>query len=193
MFGLIALMLIFGWLIASIAIARGVGKLLPLASIRFLVTALLAPTLFVLPFADELVGKFQFDRLCEEAKEISIHGTIPMGVELYRPGGEWRSSDRDISLQEVQRIDAVTEALVRWDHGEAAVVPGWIPVITYETKIFDRRDGRLLASYRFFSTPGGWIGRRLEKPLVVRNQCSPEKSKLYEKIFPFESRKSDKS
>jgi hypothetical protein len=30
----------------------------------------LVPVVFLLPLVDELIGKFQFDRLCDEAKNI---------------------------------------------------------------------------------------------------------------------------
>ena len=192
MFGLIALVLILVWLFASIALARWIGRRVPHGGIRFLVTVLLAPILFTLPLADEIIGKVQFDRLCEGAREVKVHGTIPMGAELYFPGGEWRRSERDIPLQEAQRIDGLIKKLIRDEHGKSTVVPGWIPMLAYETKIFDRRDGRLLVSYQFFSTPGGWIGRRLEKPLVVRDQCFPENfgtTTLNKAIFPFDSSK----
>jgi hypothetical protein len=192
MFGLIAMALILIWLLASIALARWIGRWVPREGVRFLVTVVLVPTLFVLPLADEILGKPQFDRLCEEAKEIKVHGTIPMGKELYLPGGKWRRSDRDIPLLEAQRIDGLMEGLVRDEHGKSTVVPGWIPMFAYETKIFDRRDGRLLASYKHFSTPGGWIGQRLEKPLIVKDQCFPENfgtTTLNKAIFPFESNK----
>lgn len=192
MFGLIVLTLIVGWLFASIALARWIARRIPREGMRFLATLLLAPSLFVLPLADEILGKFQFDRLCDEAKEVSIHETIPMGADFYFPDGKWRRSDRDIPLQEAQRIDGLIKKLIRDEHGKSAVVPGWILMLAYETKIFDRRDGRLLASYKFFSTPGGWVSRRLEKPLVVRDQCFPENfgtTALNRAIFPFDSNK----
>lgn len=190
MFGLIALALILGWLIASIALARLATRRISRAGIRFVVAVLLVPLLFALPFADEILGKPQFDRLCERAKEIRIHGTIPMGEELYFPDGRWRRSDRDIPLKEAQRIDALMKTLIRYEDSKTAVVPGWIPILAYETKIFDQRDGRLLASYEYFSTSGGWISRRLEKPLVIMDQCFPEDSNQYrKKVFPFDSGK----
>lgn len=192
MFGLVVMASSLIWLLASIALARLIGRGVPREGARFLVTVLLAPTLFVLPLADEILGKPQFDRLCEEAKEIKIHRTIPMGNELYLPDGKWRRSEREIPLLEAQRIDGLMEGLVRNEHGKSTVVPGWIPMFAYETKIFDRRDGRLLASYKHFSTPGGWIGRRLEKPLLVKDQCFPENfgtTSLNKAIFPFESNK----
>lgn len=192
MFGLIALALLSVWLFASIGLARWIGMRVPKQRIRLVLTVFLAPIFFVLPLADEIIGKLQFDRLCEDAREIRIHGTIPLGAELYLPGGEWRRSSRDIPLQEEQRIDRLIETLIRDVHGKSTVVPGWIPMLAYETKIFDRRDGRLLASYKYFSTSGGWVSRRLEKPLVVRDQCFPENfgtTTLNKAIFPFDSSK----
>lgn len=191
MFGLIALALIFGWLFASIAIATLIARRIPKKGIRGLVLMLFIPLLFALPVIDEIIGKYQFDEVCKEAKEIKIHATIPMGSELYFPDGKWRRSERDISLQEAQRIDGLTETLARWEHGKATAIPGIIPMSSYETKIFDRRDGRPLASYKYFSTRGGWISQQLEKPLVVRDQCFPaDSADLYKEIFPFDSRTS---
>lgn len=76
---------ILAWLAARVLAAR-TSKLW----VRWLLTMLVLPFVFIAPLADEIIGKFQFDRLCEEAKEVKIHATHPVGEELYMPDGTWR-------------------------------------------------------------------------------------------------------
>lgn len=187
MFGLIALALILVWLFASIALARWVGRRVPHGGVRFLVTVLLAPTLFALPLADEIVGKFQFDRLCEGAKEIKIHKTILVGEELYFSDGRWRRADRDIPLAESNRIAGVVKKMLEYETTPYQPVEAVMPIATSEVRIKDRRTGDVLAAYREFITRGGWISRNLEKPLLSRDGCAPEERGpvLQQTLLPF--------
>lgn len=187
MFGLIVLALIVGWLLASIALARWIARRIPREGVRFLVTLLLASSLFVLPFADEILGKFQFDRLCEEANEITIHGTIPVGEELYFSDGRWRRADREIPLAESNRIAGVIKKMLEYETTPYQSVEAAMPIATSEVRVKDRRRGDVLAVYREFITRGGWISRSLEKPLLSRNACAPEKRgpALQQALLPF--------
>jgi hypothetical protein len=187
MFGLIALALILVWLFASIALARWVGRWVPHGGVRFLVTVLLAPILFALPLADEIIGKTQFDKLCEDAKEIRIHGTIPVGEELYFSDGRWRRADREIPLAESNRITDAIEALLEYETTPYQPVDSFMPIATSEVRIKDRRTGNVLAVYREFITRGGWISRSLEKPLLSRDGCAPEERgpALQQTLLPF--------
>jgi hypothetical protein len=170
------------WLVA-ILLSRRSSKLW----LRPLLTLILLPVVFLAPLSDEIVGKFQFDRLCEEAKEVKIHATHPVGEDLYTPEGKWREGN---TLEERNRLSAIYEALVRWDLGPSTpeAIPGMTPIRKYHTKIYDRTDGRLLAEFVGFGTSGGWLGRNLGGPILTDPACSPklvEQGGLKNKIIPF--------
>jgi len=162
--------------------------------VRWAATGLLAPVVFFLPLADEVVGSFQFRRVCEDAKEMKIYGTILVGEDLYTPDGRWR-----IGLSEgewAERMAAgrsAKEALAKYVRRSAAEasreVPAVIPIRRHEYKVFDARTDQLLAEWRHYSTDGGWMSRLLSIPgdkLLVRQQCMPEEvwqGKHYQRIL----------
>lgn len=151
---------------------------------------LLASALVVLPFADEIIGKFQFDRLCVDAGEANIHATIPVGEELYLPNGRWRlaSGSPPLPLEEFKRVRAIYDSFVRWDSTQVARTAEVIPISEVQTRIYDRKTGDLLATFRSYGTTGGWVSRRFEKPVLVRDQCMPPALHLVDqRILPFRS------
>ena len=79
------------WLVASWFVARLItGMLIHWTKwaknelLRGADSAALLPVVFMAPLADEIVGKVQFDRLCEVAKEVKIYGTVPVGRNFIR-------------------------------------------------------------------------------------------------------------
>jgi hypothetical protein len=147
---------------------------------RWVVAAVLAPTVFFLPLADEIVGHFQFERLCEEAKEVKIYGTIPVGEDLYTPDGKWRLG---MPGEDGRRLQRVIDTYLRQERSAAREVPGAIPIRRYEAKVFEAKSGRLLAEWQWYGTSGGWFGRNVvagELPLIVRPQCMPRKFRQIE-------------
>lgn len=141
--------------------------------LQAVVTLLLLPVVFMAPLADEIVGKYQFDRLCEEAKEVKIYGTIPVGEELYTPEGKWRlelpGANRDLG----EKVDAY----FRWEQGgnpPVVVQSVAMPIYQFNNKIFDRRSNRLLAEWTEYGTSGGWLSQGLETPIFVRSTCTPQ-------------------
>jgi hypothetical protein len=179
------------WIAVSGGLAWLIARLLTRRSskpwLRPLLAILLLPPIFMAPLADEIIGKFQFDRLCEEAKEVKIYATHPVGEELYTPEGKWRVGN---TLEERNRLSAIFESLLRWDSGPSTpeVIPGAIPIRRYQTKIYDRTDGRLLAEFVGYGTSGGWLGRSLGGPVLTSSACSPqlvEKGDLKDQIIPF--------
>lgn len=189
MHGLIAILLIVLWLGASVFIAQWIGKTMSSPRLRVVVTALLIPLLFVAPLADEIIGKFQFDKLCKEAEEIKIYGTMPVGEELYTADGRWRLGIRPSSLEELNRVENVYKSLVRNESVGPTQVEAVIPIRTYEHRIYNKRADQLLASYRSYGTSGGWLSRySSEVPLLVRDQCFPPGwgMDLTRRILPFQ-------
>jgi hypothetical protein len=164
---------------------------------RWVAAGILAPIVFFLPLADEIVGAYQFERLCEQAKDVKIYGTIPVGLELYTPDGKWRiglqEGELEQRLKDWDRAQKALDSHVRWDLGPTMPqeVPAAIPIRRYENKIFDAKTGRLLAEWRQYGTSGGWFGRVVvagELPLIVRPQCMPEilaRSEIHQSILKF--------
>lgn len=164
---------------------------------RWFAAGILVPIVFVLPLADEIVGYFQFERLCKEAKDVKIHGTIPVGEELYTPEGKWRiglqEGDHDQRLKDWDKATKSTRKYIRWKEGSPVpqFVSAAIPISVYDGAIYDARTGQLLAEWRQYGAHGGWFSRNVvagEHPLIVRPQCMPdlvERSKLEQALLRF--------
>lgn len=75
MIGLIVLALAVGWLIFSAAIAVGIARAFAPARKRGVSTAVLFPFVLVTPFADEIIGRWQFHRLCESEAKVWVAPT----------------------------------------------------------------------------------------------------------------------
>jgi len=179
--GILLYVLICGtvaWLVAKVLTRRAAKPW-----VRWAVSAVLAPIVFFLPLADEIVGHFQFERLCKRAKEVTIYGTIQVGDELYTPDGQWRLGLRGGGFEERQiegaRLRKIVDSYLRWDLGPSMSreIQAAIPIRRYETKIYDAKNGRLLAEWLHYGASGGWLGRNFVPGggnLIVRSQCMPE-------------------
>jgi hypothetical protein len=151
----------------------------------FRVLAVVA-VLCTLALADEIVGKFQFDRLCQKAAAITYAGAIPVGYELYSREGRWLLTLPKVNPEVRRRASAAYSSLVRWDLTQTSRTSEWIPIAQTDTRIHDRRNGVLLASFSAYGTRGGWVSRHLEKPLLVRAECLPAEMRVANtKILPF--------
>ncbi len=182
MIGLIAFGSIGLWLAASAWIAWRVARLTKQVWLRALIFVLIAPFLAVAPLADEIIGKYQFAKYCESAREVKIYGHIPVGEELYTPDGRWRiDSDPNMPLVEFNRLNKIIESTIRWDRGPLVPIPmpAIIPIDEYRTRLFDARRGTLLAEYRRYSNGGGWLKRRFgigaaTGGYLLPQSCAPE-------------------
>lgn len=195
MYSLIAVPLIIVWLWISIVIVRWIGKKIPYPRARIAVVLVLIPALFVSPLADEIIGKYQFDKLCKEAEEVKIYGTLPVGEELYTADGKWRRSHTVplLSLEDSNKVSQKINSLLRYERNEIYGISAAIPISGSENRVFSRNTGQLLAVYRIFGTRGGWLSRNLEKPLVVRDQCLPkEHLEIERRILPFNKASNEK-
>lgn len=181
------LLAILLWIVAVVWLSLRLTKNLKNPIVRAAVVVAAVPLSFALALADEIIGKYQFDKLCEEAKEVKIHATHPVGEELYTPEGKWRGSDTG---DDVFRLTEIKKRFVRWDSDRALseVIPAAIRIRKQHTTIIDETDGRLLAEWNSFSTPGGWLSRSFEAPILVRAQCFPslfESRKIEQIVMPF--------
>ena len=188
------------WLALSALLAWGLAKALfgwtrygKNKPVRWVTATVLLPVVFIAPLADEIVGKRQFDQLCEAARDVKIYGTIPVGEELYTPDGKWRIGTGG---KDVERAYQVYESIVRWDLGSPypEEIAAAIPIRKSHTRLFNKSTGALLAEWDQYGTTGGWLSRSVETPFLVRAQCVPqlrESWALEQRILPFQGNRGE--
>lgn len=130
MAGLIVLALAFGWLIFSVAISRGIARTVAPERMRGLAAILLYPLVLATPFADEAIGRWQFNRLCEREAKVWVAPTA----------------------NQVQAAQAVGPDFVERNDF-------FIPVREQPIVYVDARTGQPFYTAKAFHTPGGVIMR----------------------------------
>lgn len=195
MTGLIPIAVIAVWLIVSIWIAWLATFRIRNQVKRAFLLATLAVLFTVAPLADEIVGKYQFERYCEDAREVKIYGTIPTGEDLYTADGKWRLSVRPVPREELVRLNKIAWSMIFWDRSPLtpSKVPGAIPIHERHERLYDARSGRLLAEYKVYSNHGGWLKRTFGTGAViggfiVPQQCFPtiiHENRLIETLLPY--------
>lgn len=200
MIGLIAFGSIGLWLAASVWIAWRVARLPKRAWLRTLVFIAITPLFVVAPLADEIVGKYQFERYCENAKDVAIYGHIPVGEELYTSDGRWRiTAVSNMPQEERNRLNELVESIIRWDLGPTVPreVLATIPIHEYVTKLYDARDGHLLAEWRQFTNYGGWLKQNFgvggaTGGFLLPQRCAPQvvrENQITQRILVFDRTK----
>ena len=89
MAGLIVLALAVGWLILSGSIAGGIARVIVPERMRRLSAVLLYPLVLAIPFADEAIGRWQFNRLCEREAKVWIAPTAKQVQAARRVGPDF--------------------------------------------------------------------------------------------------------
>jgi hypothetical protein len=177
------------WIALSGSVVYGLARLLcgNLESRwwRRSIALVLFPVVFIAPLKDEVIGKRQFDQLCEAAdRDARIYETLPVGTELYTPDGKWRGFSTG---DNPWKIGELADSLMKRE-STTTYLQMAIPIQQYDTKVFPRNSGRLLAEWRVFGTSGGWFGRSLGTPILVRNICYPKLinlSSITQQLLPF--------
>jgi len=165
------------WIFLSGWLAYGIVRLLTFKLKsrwwRWVLGVVLLPLIFMAPLADEIVGKYQFDQLCEVAeKEARIYGTIPVGEELYTSEGKWRLGITN-NWDDRMALNEIGKSLLRWE-SKTTQLHMAILIQQYDEQIFDRKTGRLLAQWRTYGTAGGRLSHGFETPFLVRSTCTPK-------------------
>lgn len=172
------------WVIARSA-GRLVGRWISYRWLPQALTWVMTPLLFISPLADEIIARPQYERLCESAREVRIYATHPVGEELYTPDGKWRRSD---DREESNRLTAIYESLVRWDSYNEEIPAAVFSISKRHTRIYDKDNGRLLAEWDAYNTSGGWVGRQLGGPVLMKPYCMPDQihtNVIYPLVLPF--------
>lgn len=131
MIGLLFLAAIGLWLVFTVYLTVKVPRWLGLQGpVKWLARLLLVPLLLVGPLADHIIGMRQFEKLCAEEGRLQIS---PAAANTKRARTRW----------------AQPETL----SGTA------IPIERTAIAIINIDTGEQIAHYKYFSTPGGVIGK----------------------------------
>lgn len=165
MAGLLSIVLLSGWFIAAVWLARGLTSRLKNGPLR---VALMIPAVLVLvalPLADEIIGGFQFRALCKKNSVLKIDAERIKGKTI-RVVAEPIEGDRDVDNSSIR--------------------------IYYSR--FSYRDvdsGEELATYTRYVAVSGWLVRTLAMgnsfpPLTIQpSTCKPNNVGDLSKQFDF--------
>ncbi|HCX81528.1 MAG: hypothetical protein A3E00_15255 [Curvibacter sp. RIFCSPHIGHO2_12_FULL_63_18] len=118
------------WLIAAIMLSAKIPRWLGMSKHTTAASWLLFPLLLVAPIADELIGRWQFNRLCER----EAVATLSPDWEKVR-----RATHREIPTVELDGY--------------------FIPIRLQREEYFDRDSGKTFISKLAFHTKGGFLMR----------------------------------
>jgi hypothetical protein len=141
------------WLAFSIFVGRKLPRWIGIRNPagQWAVTVAVVAVLLVGPFVDHIVGMRQFERLCDEEMNLRIS---PQAASINR---------------------------VRHMMGKEIELPGYaIRIMRSEISYINRDNDTVVASYNYFSTPGGRVGGllRLGSPYTCFSTPSERRSRL---------------
>ncbi len=117
--------------------------------------------LFVLPLpiVDEIIGKIQFDSLCQKSAEIHFDPKSAAGRTVY-----------------FQQND------------EQLVTNTWLPIKKQPWRFIDANNSEIVVSYNTFSAGGGFLARHIVLtqsmvPFTFKGYCSPAEVSNLQKRF----------
>ena len=146
------------WIAAAYRIARIATRILPASGWRALVGVLLFLVLLPLPLADEIVGKVQFERLCEE--DATIH---------------------------VDRAKAAGRTVYLADLPSSEASGTWVRIVVKPWHYLDAKTNEVVISYNVLWASGGRVIRTLGDtggaPLTFRGYCQPKNLVSPDKLF----------
>ena len=163
--GILLLVVIAIWVAVSAKLARALSP-------KSVPVALVGAAIFFLPFVDEAIGLAQYSYLCKTSA-VKVHGTIPVGNELYSEAGEWRlgMDYRGERWREQVALVRLADSRVGWNSGGYYPIHLLSPVDSRLTTIVDAKTSRLLSEWTSYSFKGGIVRRTLFEGTP---QCFPE-------------------
>ncbi|MCV2367428.1 hypothetical protein [Roseateles oligotrophus] len=130
MIGILFLIVIAIWLVAAVLLSKRIPRWMGIKKHATVASLLLFPLLLTAPIADELIGSWQFNRLCEREAVVTL-----------RPDWERvkRAQDND---------DAITQ------------IDGYvIPISVQRVEFIDADTKQPFLTYKGFHTEGGFLMR----------------------------------
>ena len=153
MIGLLFLLGMGLWFIAAIMLSKRIPRWLGVTKYRVAISVLLFPVVLAAPIADDLVGRWQFYRLCDREAVVTL------------------SPD----------ADKVTRA--QSNHLPITLIAGYaIPIWIQRVEFVDVDTGKQFLSYTGFHADGGFLHRHLYG-LGSSTPCWPtERDRLLKKL-----------
>ncbi|KXJ97930.1 MAG: hypothetical protein UZ17_ACD001002958 [Acidobacteria bacterium OLB17] len=142
MIGLLVLGLMIVWLAIVVVSATWLSRRFGSKTTRVLVWATAFGILLPLPLIDEIVGGYQFRKLCRQHAVVIVD--------------ESRARGRTVYLRQIPHplVPGVVTTPSRQ-------VPAWIPIRESIVDWIDVQTHEVLVSYRAYEARGGWLVRAL--------------------------------
>lgn len=154
MIGLLFLAGIGLWLAVAVMLSKKIPIWMGVTKHKKAITVLLFPVLFVLPMADEIVGRWQFSRLCEREAVVTL-------------SPDW---------EKVKRAQDNDDPIID--------IGGYIiPIQVQRVEFLDLDTAKSFLTYKGFHTKGGILFGRVGLGLGQNKSCWPrDKTQVLNKL-----------
>lgn len=156
MIGILFLIVMVFWFVVSVALSRKIPRWLGVTKYGAVISVLLFPVVLAAPVADEIIGRWQFSRLCEREAVVTL-------------SQDW---------EKVKRARRVS--LPRSD-----VAGALIPIYSQGSEYVDVDTGKIFMTHPHFYTYGGLLFGRLGLGLGGSTSCLPKNAQAIEKMINF--------
>ena len=168
-FGLIGIyaLIVFGGLWLGV-------RHIPSVWVRIAVLLGFGVPLIALPVIDEIIGKYQFEKLCSQLEGVKDYEKVQLGREFYFEDGTPRWVARDNTLSESHRVREFNQNMmrvIRWMKPRDEYIAAAIKVTLHVQQVIAAETGSLLAEIRWFTNKGGWIGSKWGSPILSEQSC----------------------
>lgn len=168
MIGLYFLGILGLWVFVAGLIAKSTTRHWRGRSSRLVLGPLVFVVVVILPFVDEIVGKYQFRTLCRE-------GAVPRYDEAKARGRSVYM--RQVPHPQVPRVQTTPSRLV----------PAWIPITEKTIDWLDKETDEVLVSYKAYEASSGWFIRAIwpetTGPLMFDpDSCRPNSVVLFKQL-----------
>ena len=152
MTGILLIAVAIAWLIAVVTVTRWVARRFNSLTMKVVSCLVLFPALMAAPLADELIGKRQFEQLCNDNSTIQVDRATAVGRTVYFV------PKRDIEAQGT-----------------------WVRVVLQPHQFVDATTGETVVSYTTLTAVGGRFIRTLGiseggMPLTFNGSCGPKEN-----------------
>lgn len=122
------------WIMAAVMLSKRIPSWVGVTKHSTAVSVLLFPILLAAPIADDLIGRWQFYRLCEREAVVTLS-----------PGWE--------GVTRAKRVDMPPKYFNDY----------WIPISSQGGQYLDLDTGKVFMTTQLFFTPGGFLLQQLRR------------------------------
>ena len=152
--GLIFIAVIISWLWFCVWLARKVVSWIPIESggLKGLIGLLTFAVLLPLPLIDEIIGKFQFDKLCREEAGVKVYGKLKLGAEFFNADGTPNFINPNTG-----HLSEEISPYIEFVWPPPQKIPSIAELTKMRVQVRDRGNGKILAENIAFGMYGGWL------------------------------------